>query len=589
MGEVSAPPPGSLSALLAPVAARLRWAVALQVVAAVAGVVPFLAVAELGRVLLADGPADRARVWLVAWLTVGALLLRAALFFTAVVLTHFADVDIQYATRRRMVAVLGRLPLGWFGDRNSGRVKKAVTDDIAAMHHLVAHALLDLTAGVVVPLVSLAYLVTVDWRLTLVTLLPLAAGLYCYARAMSGSQAKMVEWDRALGRVSHAAVEFVEGIAVVKAFGQTRRAHRRFVEATDDYVSFFLAWVLASLRASTLAEVAFSPVVTLLVVLAGGAVFVTEGWLAPADLLPFALVGLAITAPIFTLGQNVVKLRSARQAAAGVLEVLDARPLPAPAEPALPAGGEVAYDQVRFSYDDRAEALRGIDLRLLAGTVTALVGASGSGKSTLARLLPRFWDVTGGRITVGGVDVRHIPAAELYRAVSFVLQDVQLLRATVRDNIRLAVPDADDASVRAAARAAQIDERIMALPRGYDSVIGENARLSGGEAQRVSIARALLADAPVLVLDEATAFADPASEAAIQDALAELTAGRTVLVIAHRLSTVVDADQIVVLERGAVVQRGRHDELVGQDGRYRELWRAQQRAANWRPREEAAR
>lgn len=184
----------------------------------------------------------------------------------------------------------------------------------------------------------------------------------------------------------------------------------------------------------------------------------------------------------------------------------------------------MAYDKVRFSYDDRAEALRGIDLRLPAGTVTALVGASGSGKSTLARLLPRFWDVTGGRITVGGVDVRHIPAADLYRAVSFVLQDVQLLRTTVRDNIRLAVPDADDASVRAAARAAQIDERIMALPRGYDSVIGEDARLSGGEAQRVSIARALLADAPVLVLDEATAFADPASEAAIQDALAELTA-----------------------------------------------------------------
>lgn len=311
MGEVSASPPGSLSSLLAPVAARLRWAVALQVVAAAAGVVPFLAVAELGRVLLADGPADRARAWLVAWLTVGALLLRAALFFTAVALTHFADVDFQYATRRRMVAVLGRLPLGWFGDRNSGRVKKAVTDDITAMHHLVAHALLDLTAGVVVPLVSLAYLVTVDWRLTLVTLLPLAGGLCCYARAMSGSQAKMVEWDRALGRVSHAAVEFVEGIAVVKAFGQTRRAHRRFVEATDDYVSFFLTWVLASLRASTLAEVAFSPVVTLLAVLAGGAVFVTEGWLAPADLLPFALVGLAITAPIFTLGQNVVKLRSA--------------------------------------------------------------------------------------------------------------------------------------------------------------------------------------------------------------------------------------------------------------------------------------
>lgn len=219
-----------------------------------------------------------------------------------------------------------------------------------------------------------------------------------------------------------------------------------------------------------------------------------------------------------------------------------------------------------------------MSLRLTPGTVTALVGPSGSGKSTLASLVTRFHDVTGGRITVGGADVREIASERLYRHIGFVLQDVQLLRTSVRDNIRLARPDASEEEVREAARAAQIDRRIEALPRGYDSVVGEEAVLSGGEAQRVSIARALLADAPVLVLDEATAFADPESEAAIQDAIARLVRGRTVLVIAHRLPTIVEADQIAVLSGGRITERGRHPELLAENGLYARMWASHERA-----------
>lgn len=219
-----------------------------------------------------------------------------------------------------------------------------------------------------------------------------------------------------------------------------------------------------------------------------------------------------------------------------------------------------------------------MSLRLTPGTVTALVGPSGSGKSTLASLVTRFHDVTGGRITVGGADVREIASERLYRHIGFVLQDVQLLRTSVRDNIRLARPDASEEEVRAAARAAQIDRRIEALPRGYDSVVGGEAVLSGGEAQRVSIARALLADAPVLVLDEATAFADPESEAAIQDAIARLVRGRTVLVIAHRLPTIVEADQIAVLSGGRITERGRHPELLAENGLYARMWASHERA-----------
>ncbi|MCO1574877.1 ABC transporter ATP-binding protein/permease [Crossiella sp. SN42] len=576
------PDRAALARLLAPVRTRIRIAVVAQVAAALAAVVPFVAVAELGRLLLGGGAA--AGAWPIVWVALGALAARFVLFFLAGGLTHLADADLQLDLRRRMATRLGQVPLGWFGARNSGTVKKALQDDVTAMHHLVAHSLLDLTAGIVTPVAALAYLVWVDWRMTLVTLLPVAAGLYFYARSMAGYGENMVAYDQALGRINGSAVEFVNGIAVVKTFGQSRKAHQRFTSAADDFATFFLDWVGGVTRISAIGQILLSPVVVLLVVLTGGTVFVTNGWLAPADVLPFALLGLGITAPITTLAQTSQQLRSARLAAAQVAAVLGTEPLPAPeAEAADPADGRVSLRNVHFGYTADTPVLRGIDLELAPGTVTALVGPSGGGKSTLAKLLPRFFDVTDGSVSIGGVDIRDLSAEQLYRRVSFVLQDVQLLRATVADNIRLAVPEADQSTVEAAARAAQIHQRILELPRGYDSVIGEDARFSGGEAQRVSIARALLADAPILVLDEATAFADPESESAIQQALSTLVAGRTLLVIAHRLSTVAEADQIAVLADGRVAELGTHLELLARQGLYARMWAAHERAGAWQP------
>ncbi|WP_328791394.1 MULTISPECIES: ABC transporter ATP-binding protein [unclassified Streptomyces] len=570
-----------LGELLRPVKSRLGAAIGLQAVAAVVAVVPFAAVAELARVLLVDGPVDKGAAWTVAAVAGGALMLWLVLNTAAGAIAHAADLDFQLSVRRRLVDRLGRVPLGWFTDRGAGGIGKAVQHDVDTMHHLVAHSLLNLTASVVTPLATLVYLFVVDWRMASILMIPLVIGIGLFIKMMVSLDAQTAAYEQAQERIVSRVIEFVEGIAVVKMFGQARRAHRQYAQAADDFTTFFIAWISKGYRATAASALILGPVTILLTVLIGGTALVSSGSLDPLDLLPFAILGLSVAAPLQALDFHGHDMEMAGAAAKRVGALLAAPELAVPDAPQRPetdGGVRVELSGVEFAYDTDRPVLSGIDLALEPGSVTALVGSSGSGKTTLAKLLPRFFDPTAGTVTIGGVDLCDIDPDQLYRLVSFVLQDVQLLDATVRDNIRLARPDADDETVRRAARAAAIDQRIEELPGGYDSMVGKDVRFSGGEAQRISIARAILADTPIVVLDEATAHADPESEAQIQDALSELAVGRTVLVVAHRLASVVGVDRIVVLEQGRMVEQGTHEELLAAGGRYRRMWNLQEQA-----------
>lgn len=560
--------------LLRPYAPGFAVVVVLQVIGAVAGLAPLLAVVELARVLLAPGPVDHAQVRDLVLIGAAGMLARLVFTTASSGVGHLLDGHVQLALRRALAARLGRVPLGWFSRRRTGELAKVVGDDVSAVHPFIAHAPGELVSAFVVPLVSLIYLITIDWRLTLVTLIPVGLALALVPAMLAPARLReQEEFDAAMGRIADSVVEFVQGIKVVKVFGGSERAHRRFRTAVDEFVGVFLRWVRGMSVLAAGMQVVLSPPFVLLVVTIGGAVLITSGELVPADLLPFLLLGLGLTAPVAALGHGFDDLQAARRAVGRIREVLDVPPLPEPAHPVAPQGHRVELRGVHFGYTADHDVLRGIDLVLEPGTMAAIVGPSGSGKSTLVRLLPRFFDPTQGSIHLGGVDLRDLDVRDLYRKISFVFQDTRLLRTTVADNIALAVPHAATDDIVAAARLAHIHDRILELPHGYETVLGEEAGLSGGEAQRIALARALLADTPVLVLDEATAFADPRTEQAVRDALNSWRGDRTILMIAHRLETVLGADTVVLLENGAIAAQGRPDDLLAHHERFADFWR----------------
>ena len=573
--ERSAAGQAALKRLGAPVRTRLRIGQALVVVSGLLAVAPYVALVRLGDILLAAHRAgaapDGRQVRDVVMLLVSAYSGRLLLYFLALLITHLADLTLRDRLRRDIVARISRAPLAWFTDSTSGRIRKAVQDDTNSVHTVIAHGPVERLNAIVSPLALLACAFWIDWRLALLAVATVPLYVITYSFSLKGMNAKTVEMDRKLADVSSAMVEFVAGISVVKAFGRVGRAHGAYLAAADGFSRFYRDWAMSLMTVSCLSYTWVSIPVVLLVDLGGGSLLMHAGVVTLPQVLAATLIALVLPGALITIVSVSWSYQVAGAAALRLCEVLDTPVLPAPAAPKRPDGARVEIDAVSFSYGDNL-AVDGVSLDLEPGTVTALLGPSGSGKSTLATLIARFADPDAGAVRIGGADLRDMDEKTLYSTVSFVLQDAQLLGATVRENIALGRPGATEEQVRAAARAARIDSEIMALPRGYDTVLGRETALSGGQEQRIAIARAILLDTPVLLMDEATAMADPESEAEIQEALSALVRGRTVLVIAHRPAAVRGAHRIAVMERGRIVATGTHDELLDEP-HYRALLR----------------
>lgn len=562
---------GTLSRILTPIRGRLCVAAGLAAVGGMLTLVPLAAIAHIAARVLGAGAQLSSEVWWVVGLSALSLFAGMALIFTAELLAHLADNRLTHHLRRAITQRLSRVPLGWFSSRASGEVKRAMQDDINTLHSLTAHFYTTAGRAGGAVLVSMVYLFAMDWRLALVSLLPFAGYFLFLSRAMRASGASMQEFVSGMARIDNAVVEFVNGIPVVKAFGASGKAHGAYRSAIDTFATTFIDFTRPLVASMANANAMIAPVTVLGVVLAAGTLFVSLGWIAPVDVLPFVLVAPGLSAPLLLLHYITHDLNNATGAAQRVQGLLDTPTLTQSAVQ-LPSGNAICFEQVGYAYERDHAVLRDINFTLQPGTTTAIVGLSGAGKSTLARLLLRFFDPRSGRITLGGADLRHIDTPLLYQRIGFVLQEVRLINASVRDNIALGRPSATAQQIEDAARAANIHERILRLPRGYDSVIGEDAQLSGGEQQRLSIARAVLLDPPVLVLDEATAAADADNEVAIQEALSRFAQGRTLLVIAHRLDTVMHADQILVIHDGTLHEQGRHADLLAHRGLYARLW-----------------
>nr|WP_092069020.1 ABC transporter ATP-binding protein [Dendrosporobacter quercicolus]NSL47314.1 ABC transporter ATP-binding protein [Dendrosporobacter quercicolus DSM 1736]SDL84868.1 ATP-binding cassette, subfamily B [Dendrosporobacter quercicolus] len=566
----------------------LIWSWILAGLSSVLSIGPFLCIWLVIRELFGVLPdfSRAAGIVRFGWMAVGFALASIACYFASLLCSHFAAFRVEKNMRKAAIRAIMDAPLGYFNANASGKLRKIIDDNVGLTHAFLAHQLPDLAGAAVMPLAILAVFFTFDWRLGLVCLAPLLLSLVFLQRMMGGEQSHaMHQYLNALETMNTAAVEYVRSIPVVKVFQQTVHSFKDFRESINHY------WQFASEFALTCRVPLIGFMITIhapsLLLLPVGLLLIAT---APdykrflLDLIFYMLfipVGTTMMSKIMYVGESVM---AAQEAVDRMDAVLRTQPLAAGRRSGALRHTGICFDQVTFAYPGKSEpALRKVSLTVPPGKTYALVGPSGGGKTTLASLVPRFWDVQAGSVKLGGVDVRDFPEAELLRQIAFVFQNTRLFKASLLDNIRAAKPEASRDEVLRAAHLAQCDDILAKLPQGLDTVVGRGGvYLSGGEQQRIALARAIVKDAPVIVLDEATAFADPENEHQIQRALTHLTQGKTVLVIAHRLSSVRQVDCIAVLQQGGIVESGTHEQLLSRQGVYAGMWQEYQTATSWK-------
>ncbi len=565
----------------------------LSALSAVLGLIPYVCVWLAARNVLEAWPSPSGVSglsrwgWTAVWTAIGSI----ALYFAALMSTHIAAFRTARNIRRTAMAHVLKLPLGFFTGNQSGRLRKLIDDNAGLTEDLLAHKLPDLAGTIVTPVAAIVMLFLFDWKMGLLCLVTMVLALLSMCLMMCGKNAGFFHrYQKEIERMSGEAVEYVRGIPVVKMFQQTVYSFKAFYAAIRDYSDLASQYAMSCRIGQTCFLTFINGAFALLI---PAALLLSSGRDVRTVLVNF--IFYALFAP--ACGQMINRIMymseavmEADEAVGRLDEILDQKPMEESKVQKRPENAAVAFDHVTFTYPgaDRP-ALNDVSFSVLPGQVTALVGPSGGGKTTAASLIPRFWDTDSGTVAIGGINVRELNTEDLMRQVAFVFQDTRLFKESLLENIRAARPEASRDEVLSAARAAQCDDILEKLPQGLDTVVGtKGIYLSGGEQQRIALARAILKDAPIVVLDEATAFADPENEHQIQKAFEALTKNKTVLMIAHRLSTVQNADSIIVLSDGRVIEQGSHESLLALHGVYTGMWEDYQRSAQWKVGKEEA-
>lgn len=560
---------------------KMVISVILSVLSVTLGLVPFYCMYKMICLFVA-GTVTLAAVVKWCLFALFAYVLKILIFSLSTGISHSMAYTILEGLRLRLANRFLHAPLGDVENHTIGEIKNMMVDKVENLEPPLAHMIPEGAGHIVLPIVNIVALTVIDWRLALASLVTFPLSFICMGMTFKISGKNFSKYDQSANYMNSTIVEYIEGIEVIKAFGRAGVSYEKYAEAITDFRTFVVKWLTSTFVTMKLSFALFPSTLigTLPAALAlanSGAI--TAAQAALAVMLSISMVGLLAKLEVFSENMRQVKFTIEN-----LEEFLEMPELPEPTERAEIKHTDVELKDVHFSYngDTKDEVLHGVNLKLSEGSFTALVGPSGGGKSTVAKLIARFWDVTGGEITVGGINVKDMPLSQLSEYVSFVTQDNFLFRCSLLENIRLGNPNATDEEVKEAARAAQCEEFISKLPQGYDTPAGEaGKRLSGGEKQRIAIARMMLKNAPIVILDEATAFTDPENEDKIQRSIAALTKGKTLLVIAHRLSTIKNADNIVVLKNGKIEAEGKQEELLENCPLYRDMWQAHIGAKNW--------
>lgn len=559
----------------------------LSVISAWLALVPFYYIWRIMKEVLSVAPdfGKAAHLKEYGWAAVGFAILSMLVYVCALMCSHLAAFRVQANIRTSLMRHILTLPMGFLDKDGTGKIRKIVNESSAATETYLAHQLPDQAGAIATPAGLLVLLMVFDFRLGLLSLIPVVAA-FLIMGTMTGQRMKdkMEEYQNALDEMSSEAVEYVRGIPVVKTFGQSVFSFKRFQTSIQKYEK----WTIAYTKEMRIPMTVYTTVINaVFAVLIAATFFFTRNGADNTFLLN--LLFYIIITPIITVTMNKIMYSSENQlivadAISRIESILEKKPLPETVHAQEPENNSITFENVSFRYEDAGrDALHQINLAIKEGEHVAFVGPSGGGKTTLASLVARFFDTTEGRILIGNKDVKEIPSRQLMDMVSFVFQDSKLLKTSILENVRMGKKDATREEVMQALKEAQCEDIIAKLPDGIDTVIGSSGTyVSGGEAQRLSIARAMLKNAPILILDEATAFADPDNEAKVQEAFSRLSKGKTVIMIAHRLSSIVDADRICVLKDGSIAEEGTHETLLEKNSVYAHMWEEYNKSVQWK-------